>query len=66
MAVGRRRDAWERAARIIQAWSGEPIAEIMPDFGDDRPTQRGDVLPYNEALRAEIVKHYESGGNWSG
>jgi len=66
MTIGRRRDAWQRAARLVSAWTGEPAAEIMPDFGDEPQTKRLDVLPYDEKLRTEIVSHFQAGGAWSG
>lgn len=62
MAVGRKRDEWERAARLVSAWTGETVAEIMPDFGDGQSVRQSDVLPYNPALRDEIVKNW----TWSG
>jgi len=59
MTIGRRRDAWERAAKLISAWTGEPIHEIMPNFGGDAADSRSEILPYNENVRAAIVKEYE-------
>ena len=58
MTIGKRRDAWERTARLVVAWTGESWTDVMPSFGEQQP-KRQDVLPYNEALRAEIVRQYE-------